>query len=209
MTLPFDKLPEGKKLYFISDFHLGVPDYASSLEREKKIVQWLSFVEKDAAAIFLMGDIFDFWFEFKHVIPKGFVRLQGKLASITDSGIPVYWFTGNHDMWIFDYFTKELNVQIFRQPEVLVVNNKKMYIGHGDGLGPGDRFYKSIKKIFANSSDKMILGELRSFVTSKVGRGLPRTKTDNGSTNKNKTGADQWVPGQERAGQSNQSQLKP
>ncbi|HWZ23572.1 MAG TPA: UDP-2,3-diacylglucosamine diphosphatase [Cytophagaceae bacterium] len=150
MTLPFHKLPEGKKIYFVSDFHLGVPDYASSLQREKKIVRWLSSIEKDAAAIFLMGDIFDFWFEFKHVIPKGFVRLQGKLAEITDSGIPVYWFTGNHDMWIFDYFTKELNIQLFRDTEVFQLNDKKFFIGHGDGLGPGDGFYKFIKKIFRN-----------------------------------------------------------
>ncbi len=150
MTLPFNKLPEGKKLYFVSDFHLGVPDYASSLEREKKIVRWLSVVEKDAAAIFLMGDVFDFWFEFKYVIPKGFIRLQGKLAEITDKGIPIYWFTGNHDMWVFDYFTKELNIQIFRDTEVLEINDKKIFIGHGDGLGPGDKFYKFIKKIFRN-----------------------------------------------------------
>ncbi|HSZ24672.1 MAG TPA: UDP-2,3-diacylglucosamine diphosphatase [Cytophagaceae bacterium] len=150
MTLPFDNLPAGKKIYFVSDFHLGVPNYDSSLEREKKIVRWLSIVEKDAEAIFLMGDVFDFWFEFKHVIPKGFIRLQGKLAEITDKDIPIYWFTGNHDMWIFDYFTKELNIKIFRDPEVLVLNNKKLYIGHGDGLGPGDHIYKAIKKIFRN-----------------------------------------------------------
>jgi UDP-2,3-diacylglucosamine hydrolase len=151
MILPFNNLPEGKKLYFISDFHLGVPDYASSLEREKKIVRWLSMVEKDAGAIFLMGDVFDFWFEFKHVIPKGYARLQGKLAELTDKGIPIYWFTGNHDMWIFDYFTKELNIKIYRDPEVLTISNKKIYIGHGDGLGPGDRFYKFIKKVFRNT----------------------------------------------------------
>ncbi len=150
MILPFHRLPEGKKVYFVSDFHLGVPDHASSLVREKKIVRWLSSVEKDAAAIFLMGDIFDFWFEFKHVIPKGFIRLQGKLAEITDSGIPIYWFTGNHDMWIFDYFTKELNIQIFRDTEVFQLNDKEFFIGHGDGLGPEDGFYKFIKKIFRN-----------------------------------------------------------
>lgn len=150
MKLPFEQLPEGKKLYFVSDFHLGIPDHASSLVREKKIVRWLSTIEKDAAAVFLMGDIFDFWFEFKYVIPKGFVRLQGKLAEMSDRGIPIYWFTGNHDMWIFDYFTKELSIEIIRDPKVIQVNNKKFYLGHGDGLGPGDGFYKFIKKVFRN-----------------------------------------------------------
>jgi UDP-2,3-diacylglucosamine hydrolase len=150
MNLPFEHIPEGKKIYFISDFHLGVPDSKSSLEREKKIVRWLSHIQKDAAAVFLMGDVFDFWFEFKYVIPKGYVRFQGKIAEITDSGIPVYWFTGNHDMWIFDYFTKELNVTIVRDNEVLSLNHKKLFIGHGDGLGPGDYFYKFIKKVFRN-----------------------------------------------------------
>jgi UDP-2,3-diacylglucosamine hydrolase len=170
MNLPFDRLPEGKKLYFISDFHLGVPDHDSSLEREKKIVRWLSSVEKDAAAIFLMGDVFDFWFEFKYVIPKGFIRLQGKLAEITDKGIPVYWFTGNHDMWIFDYFTKELNIKIFRDPEVISLNNKKLYIGHGDGLGPGDNFYKFIKKVFRNR----FFQEWFRVTPASIGMGIAR-----------------------------------
>jgi UDP-2,3-diacylglucosamine hydrolase len=150
MKLPFDTVPEGKKVYFVSDFHLGVPDHDNSLAREKKIVRWLSFIEKDAAAIFLMGDVFDFWFEYKLVIPKGFVRLQGKLAELSDKGIPIYWFVGNHDMWAFDYFKKELNISIYKNNESLTVNGQSFFIGHGDGLGPGDYFYKFIRKIFRN-----------------------------------------------------------
>ena len=139
-----------KKVYFASDFHLGAPDYQSSLIREKKIVDWLSHVEKDAAEIFLVGDLFDFWFEYKRAIPKGFVRLQGKIAEITDKGIPVHVFTGNHDMWIFDYLPKELGVNLYREPIVKEFFGKNYYIGHGDGLGPGDKGYKFLKKIFAS-----------------------------------------------------------
>jgi len=138
------------KIYFASDFHLGVPDYASSLEREKRIVRWLDTIKGDATEIFLVGDLFDFWFEYKHAIPKGFVRFQGKIAEITDSGTPVHVFTGNHDMWIFDYIPKELGVQLYREPIVRTWNEKTFYIGHGDGLGPGDRGYKFIKKVFAS-----------------------------------------------------------
>ncbi|HSI90932.1 MAG TPA: UDP-2,3-diacylglucosamine diphosphatase, partial [Adhaeribacter sp.] len=121
-----------------------------SLAREKKIVRWLEMVRPEAQAIFLLGDIFDFWFEYKHAIPKGFIRLQGKLAEITDSGIPVYFFTGNHDMWMFDYFTKELNIPILRKPVTVTLGEKKFLIGHGDGLGPKDHTYKALKKVFAN-----------------------------------------------------------
>lgn len=143
------ELEEGKKIYFASDFHLGVPSGASSLEREKRIVRWLESIEADAQEIFLVGDIFDFWFEYKRAIPKGFVRLQGKIAQLTDKGIPVHFFTGNHDMWMFDYFPKELGVQLHREPIERSWNDKLFYIGHGDGLGPGDRGYKFIKKVFA------------------------------------------------------------
>lgn len=142
-------IPSGKKIYFASDFHLGVPVGAKSLERERRIIDWLDHIQKDAYEIYLVGDIFDFWFEYKHAIPKGFVRLQGKIAALTDSGIPVYFFTGNHDMWMFDYFEKELGVKIYREPVLRVFNDKKFLIGHGDGLGPGDRGYKFIKKVFA------------------------------------------------------------
>ncbi|MNK02201.1 UDP-2,3-diacylglucosamine hydrolase [compost metagenome] len=143
------EVPTGKNIYFASDFHLGVPAGKSSLEREKRIIDWLNHIQKDAFEIYLVGDIFDFWFEYKHAIPKGFVRIQGKIAELVDSGIPVYFFTGNHDMWMFDYFEQELGVKIFREPVYRVYNGKKIVIGHGDGLGPGDRGYKFIKKVFA------------------------------------------------------------
>lgn len=140
----------GKYYYFASDFHLGAPTNDASLEREKKIVAWLSAVEKDAKAIYLVGDIFDFWFEYKHAIPKGFVRLQGKIIELTDKGIPIHLFLGNHDMWMFDYFKQELGVEIHPDEIEIEINNKKFYIAHGDGLGPGDKGYKLIKKIFRN-----------------------------------------------------------
>lgn len=137
-----------KKIYFAADFHLGVPDYASSLERERQIIEWLESIRSDAYSIYLLGDIFDFWFEYKYTVPKGFVRLLGKLAQLRDEGIPVYFFTGNHDMWMFDYFPKELGIPVYRDPQVLEVGNHKLLVGHGDGLGPGDHTYKVLKKFF-------------------------------------------------------------
>ena len=139
-----------KSIYFASDFHLGVPDEKSSREREMAVVKWLSEVEHDAKEIYLVGDIFDFWFEYAKVIPKGFVRLQGKIAELVDKGIAVNFFTGNHDMWMFDYFEKELGVKIFRDSIVREYFGKKVMIGHGDGLGPGDYSYKFLKRVFAS-----------------------------------------------------------
>lgn len=139
-----------KKIYFISDFHLGAPDRKSSLEREKRIVRWLDMVRSDASEIYLLGDVFDFWFEYKYAVPKGYVRLLGKLAELNDAGIKLHYFTGNHDMWVFGYLTEEIGVTIYREPITRIINNKHFYIGHGDGLGPGDHGYKFIKKVFAN-----------------------------------------------------------
>lgn len=143
-------LEPGKKIYFASDFHLGAPNDQKSAEREKRIIAWLDYIEPTAQEIYLVGDIFDFWFEYKRAIPKGFVRLQGKIAQLTDKGIPVHLFTGNHDMWIFDYIPKELGVKLYREPQRIKVNNLDILIGHGDGLGPGDRNYKLLKKVFNN-----------------------------------------------------------
>lgn len=141
-------LSPGKKIYFASDFHLGVPTYEASRKREQLIVQWLDSIKADAHSVYLLGDIFDFWFEYKEAIPKGFIRLQGKLAEIRDSGIPVYFFTGNHDMWMFDYFPRELDIPVFREPQLLKIGPHRLLIGHGDGLGPGDNTYKILKRFF-------------------------------------------------------------
>jgi UDP-2,3-diacylglucosamine hydrolase len=143
-------LINGKKIYFVSDAHLGVPNRKSSLEREKKLVRFLDSIKDETSELYLLGDIFDFWFEYKHVIPRGYTRLFGKLAEISDSGIPIHYFTGNHDMWMFGYLTEELNIQLYKEPIEREINGKKFFIGHGDGLGPRDRGYKFIKKVFSN-----------------------------------------------------------
>jgi UDP-2,3-diacylglucosamine hydrolase len=127
-----------------------VPTHELSLVREKLVCKWLDTIKHDASEIYLVGDIFDFWYEYKYTIPKGQTRLLGKIAEITDSGIAVHFFTGNHDLWMKDYFKQELNVQIHYQPITVTYNNKVFYIAHGDGLGPGDQWYKFLKKIFTN-----------------------------------------------------------
>ena len=139
-----------KKIFFASDFHLGAPTYEASLIREKKIVRWLDSIKDEADEIYLLGDVFDFWFEYKRAVPKGFVRLQGKIAELTDQWIKIHWFIGNHDMWIFDYIPKELGVNLIRTEVEREFNGKSFFIGHGDGLGPGDQGYKFIKKVFRN-----------------------------------------------------------
>jgi len=143
-------MSENKKIFFLSDFHLGAPDAASSLIREKKIISFLDEIKNEASRIFILGDLFDFWFEYKKVVPKGYVRILGKLAEITDSGIPIDFFVGNHDMWMKDYFQQELNINIHFEPVAFDLHGKKFLIGHGDGLGPGDHGYKLIKKLFRN-----------------------------------------------------------
>jgi UDP-2,3-diacylglucosamine hydrolase len=160
MIPSINQLEPGKKVYFASDFHLGVPDAASSLNREKKIVRWLETIRSDAQMLFLVGDIFDFWFEYRHAIPKGFIRLQGKLAELSDSGLPIYLFTGNHDMWMFDYFSQELNIPVMRRPVSIRINGQKFFIGHGDGLGPKDYTYKLLKQIFASKVSQWLFARI-------------------------------------------------
>ncbi len=150
----------GKKIYFLSDFHLGAPNYVTSLEREKRVVTFLEEAKKDASHIFIVGDLFDFWYEYRTVVPKGYVRILGKMAEITDSGIPIYFFVGNHDMWMKGYFEKELNIPVYFEPAAFEFNHKKFLVGHGDGLGPGDHGYKFIKKIFRNKACQWLFGIL-------------------------------------------------
>ena len=139
-----------KKIYFASDQHFGAPTAAKSKIREQRFVKWLNIVKEDAEAIFLLGDLFDFWFEYKKAVPKGFVRVLGKLAEIKDSGIPIYFFVGNHDLWMRNYFEQELNIPVYHKPKEFVFHNKTFLIGHGDGLGPGDKGYKRMKKVFTS-----------------------------------------------------------
>lgn len=150
------EVPKGKKVYFSSDNHLGAPTTAKSKPREEKFVKWLDEIKEDAAAVFLLGDLFDFWFEYEHVVPKGFVRTLGKLAEIKDSGVPVFFFVGNHDLWMNNYFEEELNIPVYHEPREFEFNGKQFLIGHGDGLGPGDIGYKRMKKVFTNPFAKWL-----------------------------------------------------
>lgn len=149
-------LPEGKKIYFASDNHLGAPTMEQSSPREKKFVAWLDEIKTDAAALFLLGDLFDFWMEYKTVVPKGFTRTLGKLAEIADAGIPIYYFVGNHDLWMNGYFEEELGIPVFHEPQQFTINTTSFFIGHGDGLGPEDKGYKRMKKVFTNPFSKWL-----------------------------------------------------
>lgn len=153
-------LPTGKNIYFLSDFHLGVPTQQDSLVREKLVVQFLNEVKDKAAEIFIVGDMFDFWYEYKYVVPRGYTRLLGKLAELSDLGIKLHFFVGNHDMWMTNYFQQELNMDVYFEPQSFEWNGKNFFVGHGDGLGPGDKGYKRLKKIFRNPFCQWAFGML-------------------------------------------------
>jgi UDP-2,3-diacylglucosamine hydrolase len=131
--------------YFASDFHLGAPNPLTSSHREKQIIAWLNEIKNEVQHLFLLGDIFDFWFEYKHVIPKGFHNFIAKLEELRHSGTEIYFFTGNHDMWVSTFFTEQLGIHLFRKQQLFVINGKNCLIGHGDGLGSNDFGYKMIK----------------------------------------------------------------
>lgn len=162
------QIPPGKKIYFLSDFHLGAPNAAASLEREKLIVQFLDGIKADAHTIFFVGDLFDFWYEYKKVVPRGYVRLLGKLAELSDAGIRLHFFVGNHDMWMRNYFQTELNIPVYFEAKDFEFNGKQFHIAHGDGLGPGDHKYKALKKVFRNPVCQWLFG----LVPPAIGIGL-------------------------------------
>ena len=166
------QVPEGKKIYFSSDNHLGAPTAEASKPRELKFISWLDKVKKDAAAIFLLGDLFDFWFEYKTVVPKGFVRVLGKLAEIKDSGIPIHFFVGNHDLWMHGYFEEELNIPVYHNPKEFEFNSKRFFVGHGDGKGPGDKGYKRMKKVFINPFSRWLFRWLHPDIGVRLAQHL-------------------------------------
>lgn len=143
-------LKAGKKIYFASDQHLGAPDESVSRIREIRFINWLDEIKKDCQYLFLVGDLFDFWFEYRQVVPRGFVRTLGKLAELSDAGIKIFFWTGNHDLWMRDYLEKEINATVFKDRMAFEINRKRFFIAHGDGLGPGDIGYKRMKKVFTN-----------------------------------------------------------
>ena len=149
-----------QKIYFASDFHLGAPNHLESSKRENKIINWLNTVAEDASDIFLVGDIFDFWFEYKKVVPKGFVRLQGKVAEMCDQGININFIVGNHDMWVNDYFQKEVGLNVFENEILIEENNQKILVCHGDGLSSGNISFKLIKKIFKSNTCRWLFSRI-------------------------------------------------
>ncbi len=189
MTL--DSKVAAKKIYFLSDFHLGVPTHKASIEREKKIVRFLDSIKHDITELFLLGDAFDFWFEYKRAVPKGHIRLLGKLAEFTDSGIPVHYFTGNHDMWMFDYLPTEIGIKLYHQPITRTIDGKVFFIGHGDGLGPGDHGYKFIKKVFANKFSQWLFARFHpNFGISLANFWSRRSRISTGTTDDKYLGDD-------------------
>lgn len=151
---------------------MGAPDYASSREREGVFLEWLTHIEKDAAALFLLGDLFDFWFEYKTVVPKGFVRTLGKLAEMADRGVMIHYFVGNHDLWMADYFKTELGIPVYHEPQEVTIGNKTFFLGHGDGLGPGDFGYKRMKKVFTHPFFKWLFRWLHPDLGMRLGHYL-------------------------------------
>ena len=182
------------RIYFASDLHLGVPNREKSLEREKLFVKWLDEIKKDATAIFLVGDVFDFWFEYKKAVPKGYVRLLGKLADIRDAGIDIHFFTGNHDMWVFDYLEKEIDLKIYREPQEFIFNNKTFFIGHGDGLGPKDKGYKFLKKIFSNKLCQWLFARIHPNLGISIAEyWSKKSRIANGQKDETFHGDNEWL----------------
>jgi UDP-2,3-diacylglucosamine hydrolase len=177
-------LAENGKIYFASDFHLGLQAGSPPIEREKKVVDWLNTISKDAKEIYLLGDIFDFWWEYKLVVPRGFTRFLGAIAKLTDSGIPVHFFTGNHDMWVGDYLSKECGLIIHTSPVTSIFNGKKFHLAHGEGLGTTDKSYKILLSIFHNKTLRTMYSSLhpsigigighRWSLNSRLGKGITK-----------------------------------
>jgi UDP-2,3-diacylglucosamine hydrolase len=177
-------LADKQKIFFASDFHLGLPAGSHPIDREKKVVKWLKSVTPQAKEIYLLGDVFDFWWEYKLVVPRGFTRFMGTVAEITDSGIPVHFFTGNHDMWINDYLVKECGVTPHTEPVTLTIDGKRFHLAHGEGLGTNDTSYKILLSIFRNKWLRAMYSALHPSIgigiglkwslSSRLGKGIKK-----------------------------------
>jgi len=162
-----DKRPG--KVYFVSDCHFGIPDRTSSRARERLFMDWLEESAKDAAAIYILGDLFDFWFEYRTVVQKGYTRLLGELARITDRGIPVHFFRGNHDVWAFSYLSDEAGLTIHDNQFVTEIEGRTFFLAHGDGLGRGDNGYKFVRKVFRSRVNQWLFRWLHPDLGTAMG----------------------------------------
>jgi UDP-2,3-diacylglucosamine hydrolase len=167
-------IEKGKKVYFVSDQHFGAPDEVSSKVREKIFTDFLEAIKEEAQVLFLLGDLFDFWHEYKTVVPKGFIRVLGKLTELSDRGVVIYFFTGNHDLWMRDYLQNEIHAVLFREEQEFIINGKEFFIAHGDGLGPGDHGYKRMKKLFTNPITRWLFRWLHPDIGVALGNYLSR-----------------------------------
>jgi UDP-2,3-diacylglucosamine hydrolase len=174
-------LAEQKKIFFLSDLHLGMHPAEESFEREIKVVKWLDQIYREASEIYLLGDIFDYWFEYKKVVPRGFTRFLGKIAEITDAGVTVHLFTGNHDVWVFDYLPEEVGVEVHRKPITREYGDRKFLIAHGDGLGPNQTGYKMLKGMFTSKLLQWLFARLHpNFATGLAHRWSKKSRSDKG-----------------------------
>ncbi|NTV84645.1 MAG: UDP-2,3-diacylglucosamine diphosphatase, partial [Bacteroidales bacterium] len=158
------------KIYFISDVHLGLYPPEKSLIREHLLVNWLEGIKEDAAELYLLGDIFDFWHEYKYVAPRGFTRFLGKVAELADRGVQLHYFKGNHDIWIYDYLPDEIGLTLYRQHITRHINGKKFFIGHGDGIGSGDNGYKLMKWGFTNKVLQWLFARIHPNASMAFGK---------------------------------------
>lgn len=182
-----------KAVYFLSDFHLGAPTYEKSLEREKIVVEWLKQIKSHCKALYLLGDVFDFWFEYKHTAPKNYVRLLGTLAQMADDGIPIHYFTGNHDMWMFGYLEKEIGLKLYHEPIYIEINGLLLHIGHGDGLGPGDFGFKFIKKVFRNPVCQWFFARLHPNLAFGMAHFWSKKSRNHNTENEQFLGEAEWL----------------
>jgi len=145
-------MTERNRIYFASDLHLGMQSPEQSLQREKLFIEWLEEIRKDASELWLLGDVFDYWFEYKKVVPRGFTRFLGTLASLSDEGVDIHLIPGNHDIWVFDYLPAEIGLEVHRKSVRREWNNHHFLLGHGDGLHPRDLKYRMLQRLFKNKT---------------------------------------------------------
>lgn len=164
-------MQDSKKIYFLSDAHLGFPNKRESLEREKKLVSFLDKISEDASAIYLLGDMFDFWYEYRSVVPRGYIRFLGKLAELTDRGISIHFFTGNHDIWAFDYLSEEIGLELHRDALITDIGSKRFFLSHGDGTNKSDRKFLFLKRLFKNRTLQWLFSRLHPNFAFSIASG--------------------------------------